>query len=371
MKVLWLGHRDSEHPRAGGAERSILEIGSRLARRGHQVTLITVAWPGASSEALLAGIRVRRFPGSVLTHLASISALRSVEPDVVVDDLAHAAPWFSPWFTSAPGTAFFHHLHGRTLRGQTSLPLRLVLTVAERLYPGLYRKWPIVTESRTAVQDLIRLGESPDRISCIPPGCDLELFHPGPKSADPRLVYFGGMRKYKRPEIVIEVLELLHKSGWPVSLTIVGTGPQLDSVRRRSQESGLIDFIDFAGRLSDAQVAQRVAEAWVNIHSSVSEGWGFSVTEAAACGTPTVSFAVPGIVDSVEDGITGLLVPEGDVKGLADACATIMKEPNIWSHRCAEKGRVRNWDVVVEEWERHLETVVREGSRFGGTEQPL
>jgi glycosyltransferase involved in cell wall biosynthesis len=59
--------------------------------------------------------------------------------------------------------------------------------------------------------------------------------------------------------------------------------------------------------------------SWVFVNPSMMEGWGITTTEASACGTPIVASDVPGLRESVQDGITGMLVPYGNVERLA-AC---------------------------------------------------
>ena len=70
MRVLWLAHRDPENPRAGGAERTIYEVGRRLAARGHEVVLVTVRWRGSRPRAILDEIDVRRYSGNMEVHIA-------------------------------------------------------------------------------------------------------------------------------------------------------------------------------------------------------------------------------------------------------------------------------------------------------------
>jgi len=92
VRVLWLAHRDPENPRSGGAERTIYEVGRRLAARGHEVVLVTAGWRGSRPRAILDGIEVRRYPGSLGVHLALPLVLVREEFDAAVCDLGHAVP---------------------------------------------------------------------------------------------------------------------------------------------------------------------------------------------------------------------------------------------------------------------------------------
>jgi glycosyltransferase involved in cell wall biosynthesis len=111
MKVLWLNHRDPLSPRAGGAERTILEVVSRLLRRGHAVTVLTGSWAGAAGRDKVKALAIRRYPGPIRPHIIFPLLLRfGRAPDVVIDDLTHVVPGCSPYFTDAPGVVFFRHL---------------------------------------------------------------------------------------------------------------------------------------------------------------------------------------------------------------------------------------------------------------------
>ena len=65
--------------------------------------------------------------------------------------------------------------------------------------------------------------------------------------------------------------------------------------------------MQFTGHVSEAEKHRLLCASWLLLHPSAVEGWGLVVTEAAARSTPAVGFAVPGLRDSVEDGVTGVL----------------------------------------------------------------
>ncbi|MDG7001787.1 MAG: glycosyltransferase family 4 protein, partial [Nitrososphaerota archaeon] len=303
MKILWMNHRCIRNPKTGGAERTIFEVGKRLVARGHEVDLLTGGWRNAPRHEDIDGIKIHRYGNRVLPHLVQPFYLKyHKDADIVVDDMAHAVPWFSPWFSSKPGVVFFRHLHARTLKGQVSPYMALMLTFLERHYPVIYRSWPFVTESNTSERDLSALGIEQSRITRIPPGVDSDLFKLGTKTDQPSIVYFGGMRPYKRPEHALVAVKLLLDRGRNVHLTMVGDGPSLPILKNLSSELALSKNVTFSGKVSDKELSRLVSSAWVNLHCSMSEGWGLSVVEAAASGTPTVAYRVPGVSETVVDG---------------------------------------------------------------------
>ena len=360
MKILWMNHRDIRHPRAGGAERTIYEIGKRLVFYGHEVDVLSGGWHGVLRHEIIDGIRFHRYGSKVMPHLAHPFFLKyHSKADVIVDDLAHAAPWFSPWFSDKPGVVFFRHLHARTLLGQTTLLIAKTLTSIEKLYPLIYRQWPFITESMSSEQDLMRLGIPKSKIVRIPPGVDTKLFRPERKTYEPSIVYFGGMRPYKRPEHALIAFKLLLSSGISARLVMVGDGPSLQSLKSLSHSLDLGENVTFNGHMSREKLAGLVAGSWVNVHCSLSEGWGLSVIEAAASGTPTVAYRVPGLSETVVERETGLLVEDGNVTALSSAIRDVIGNKQDSVDRCRIHAEQYSWDNAAMLWEQNLMNRIR------------
>ena len=358
MKILWLNHRDMMHPLSGGAERTIYEVGRRLAARGHDLHLLSGGWKGSKRHETMDGIHIHRYGNRVLPLLVNPVFLRyHKDANVIIDDMAHAAPWFSPWLSKSPGIVFFRHLHARTLNGQTNARLATALSFIERRYPFIYTSWPFVTESLSSEEDLNSLGINSSRIFKIPPGVDTNLFKPIQKSEKPSLVYFGGMKPYKRPEHALAVLRILLSKGHDISLTMVGEGTSTYTLKSLSHDLGLESKVSFVGKVTDQELSRVVSSAWVNIHCSRSEGWGLSITEAAASGTPTVAYKVPGVRENVVQGQTGILVKDGDISGMADAIEVVLQTRMTWLQACVSYANRFSWETTTEAWERILKIV--------------
>ncbi len=363
VRILWLAHRDPESPRAGGAERTIHEVGRRLASRGHEVVLVTAGWRGSRPRTVLDGIEVRRYPGNLGAHLALPSVLMREEFDAAVCDLGHAMPWPSaPLLMRERCAVFFRHLHARTLWGQVNPVLAAALSTAERAYPMIYRDEAFVTESKSSRDDLIRLGVDPRKITLIPPGVDHDLFRPGPKTPFPSIVYFGGMRRYKRPRDALLAFALVRREIPDARLYVVGEGPELPGLRELTKRLGIEEGVEFTGRLGYGELAELVSSAWLNIHTSAAEGWGYSITEAAAAGTPTVAYDVPGVSDAVEEGRNGIRVRDGDARTLAEAALRILRDPDGWWRSSPEVAAKYSWDRTAYMWEGILRRIPEHAS---------
>lgn len=351
MDILWLAHRDPLNPRAGGAERTIYEVCKRLAENNHSITLLTGGWRGCKHNENLSGFKIFRYGKSIGPHLALPVFLLKHRYDMVINDLGHAIPWLSSSILAKNNIVFFRHLHSRSLPGQVNPLLAKVITSIEKCYFILYWNAIFVTESSTSKSDLLDLGINHRNIIMISPGVDQAIFHPSKKTDYPSLVYFGGMRRYKRPEESIYLLKNIIWKFKCMRLFIIGTGPEFVKLKQLTENLNLRESIKFMGRLSTEDLSEIVAKAWLNIHASVTEGWGLSILEAAASGTPTVAYAVPGVVDAIEEGINGITVKNGEREALAEAACSILNDPEKWWKSSVEVAKKYSWDKTVESWE--------------------
>ena len=357
MRILWLAHRDPLNPRAGGAERTIYEVCIRLIEKGHKIVLLTGGWIGSMPAENLGGIEIHRFGKNFSPHLVLPVFLLKYHYDLVVNDLGHAVPWISSNILNKHNIVFFRHLHARSLPGQVYPIMAKLITALERCYFILYHGKVFVTESTTSKNDLLKLGIKEDKIIMNPPGVNFNIFHPDGKTQNPTLVYFGGMRKYKRPEESLFLLKNFQGRMKPVELVIIGSGPEEPNLRKLALELNLRDYVIFKGRVSETELSNIVASSWLNVHTSVTEGWGYSILEASAAGTPTVAYDVPGVRDAVEDGLNGIKVKDGDRKALEEAAFTILTKPEKWWSSSVKVAEKYSWDKTSELWIKLLQEV--------------
>jgi glycosyltransferase involved in cell wall biosynthesis len=363
--LCWIAHRDPTNPSAGGAERSILEICRELTARGWNVGLIAGGYELSEPESWLGGIRVLRSKSQLSLHLDLPALLRKLgRSDAIVEDLGHVVPFAAGLQTRTPGVVFFRHLHRRTLPGQVGVSSRLILSLAEAAYPVLLRRWPIVAPSKSAIEDLVRLGFDRARIELIEYGVDSSTFRPSALTAEPSLVYCSGLRPYKRPRHSLLVLKILRDWGINATLSVVGRGPELRAMTELTHVLGLTNCVEFTGWIPDTELARVLAKSWVHIQCSLAEGWGLTAWEAASSGVPTIAYRVPGLTDSVVQGVSGLLVPSGDVSALAAAGASIIHSRSGWTQRCREVTAGHTWGEAASKWDALLRRVV--SRNYGG-----
>ncbi|MDA8054950.1 MAG: glycosyltransferase family 4 protein [Thermoplasmatales archaeon] len=352
MKVVWFAHRDIFNPLAGGAERTINEVGKRLTSMGHEFHVITSMWKEASSYDVIDGVQVHRFYGNILSHIMHSHILKKfISSDIVVDDLGHVVPWNSERGSDKPGVVLFRHLHARTLKGQVNTVPRYFLQEIEKTYKYVYPHWDFITESKGPAEDLINLGIGEQRIKIIRPGVDHDKFKPSTRDKEMQLIYFAGMRDYKRPDYALKTFKILAAKNRELKLVMVGDGPSIPKLKVLATNLGVSDRVIFKGRLDDDSLINLIQTSLVNIHCSVEEGWCYSPLEAAACGVPTAAFYNMGLSDEILDNQSGKFAADGNIIGLSVAIQEILDNLDSYSRNAYQFSKRFSWDESAKLWE--------------------
>ncbi|MDT8369314.1 MAG: glycosyltransferase family 4 protein [Longimicrobiales bacterium] len=358
MRILVVNWQDRENPQAGGAETHLHETFGRLAARGHEVVVLCSGFDDAPRVTELDGIEVHRTGGRYTFALHARRAferdLRARDFDVIVEDL-NKVPLFTPRWRAAPVVPLVHHLFGWTAFREASVPVAAATVLLERPIPRVFRGLPTVAVSESTRDDLVRRGLRRDDIEVIPNGIDLERYTPGgEKSATPTLLYIGRLKRYKGIDLVLRAVRRLVDDGVDLRLRIAGRGDDLGRLRALTRRLDLGNHVEFPGFVTEETKLELLRTSWVHVLTSPKEGWGISNIEAAACGTPSVVSDAPGLRESVRDGVTGFLVPHGDIGALARRLATLIEDAPLrlalgeasiaWASRFS-------WEVSTERWE--------------------
>jgi glycosyltransferase involved in cell wall biosynthesis len=353
VKIVAFNWRDPRHPEAGGAELHLREILKRSVRDGDEVTWLAEAFPGAAAEDVVDGIRIVRAGTWYNAHLALGSLYRArfrkERVDLVVEDI-NKVPFFTPSFAGVPVVAVVPHLFGATVFREAPLPVGAVVWAHEALLPLVYRRTPFLAISESTREDLVRRGIARDRVSVVRCGLDQESYAvtTPPAARLPVVSFLGRLRKYKGAQHVVRALPSILAAVPDARLDVIGDGPYRPALERLAARLGVTARVRFRGALPhDAKVAA-LNEAQVATCPSPKEGWGLTVIEANACGSPVVASRSPGLVESVRDGETGILVPHGDIPALAAAVTRLLRDRDA-RLRMAEAGR--RWAATFD-WER-------------------
>jgi glycosyltransferase involved in cell wall biosynthesis len=319
-RVHLLAWRDLEDVEAGGSEVHAHEVARRWAAAGLDVTMRTSWAQGRAPIVRRDGYRVVRkagrylvFPRAILSEIAE----RHGPWDAMVE-IWNGVPFFSPvWRRGRPSVVWLHHVHAEMWRmvfADNEKLARAGELLESRIAPPFYRRSPIVTLSESSKTELVHdLGFRPERVSVVPPGIDAR-FAPdgGDRSPHPLLVAVGRLVPVKRYDQLIRTVARVMDTHPGLELVIVGEGYERPLLEELIAELALGDAVRLAGHLGDDDVLDLYRRAWAVVSASAREGWGMTITEAAACGTPAVVSRIAGHVDAVVDGVSGLLYDTED-----------------------------------------------------------
>jgi glycosyltransferase involved in cell wall biosynthesis len=150
------------------------------------------------------------------------------------------------------------------------------------------------------------------RSTIVHPPVDTAFYRPDPAVApEPFLLAVSALAPYKRIDLAIRAAAAAR-----LPLTIVGRGPE--EARLRDVAASVGSDVRFAGWLSDDEIRDLYRRCLAVVMPGV-EDFGMVPVEAQACGRPVVALGEGGALDSILDGVTGVLVPEALVDAFADA----------------------------------------------------
>jgi glycosyltransferase involved in cell wall biosynthesis len=360
-RVHVLAWRDLDDPDAGGSEVHADHFMRRWAAAGLDVTHRTSAAIGMPAESMRNGYRVIRrgsrysvFPRAVVSELAR----RMGRYDALVE-IWNGVPWMSPLWCRKPKVMFLHHVHGPMWDQLLPSPLAGLGRLMEvRLAPPFYRRGLTLTPSEATRGELLELAFQADRVIAIPNGVEDEFTPGGTRAAQPTVVCVGRLAPVKRQDEMIRACVEARRRVPDLQLIIVGEGPLQPRLEALIAQHDAGEWIHLPGRLTHGQLVGLYRSAWVVASASLAEGWGLTLTEAAACGTPAVATDIRGHRSSVVDGSTGVLAP---LESLGDALADVLTDDALRTRLGAQalaRAGTLTWDRVATDMLRALHSRV-------------
>jgi len=349
LKLLIVNHRDPFHPKAGGAERDLLETFSRLVKKGVDVYWLSEDVGRGPGE--VSGIHLIRRGNPLTLHFRSL--LEATKFDLVFDSVAHAVPFLSNLVNRCT-VAKIHHVHQQVLRYELPPHLAVSVAWAERL-SRFYKR--VIVPSRSTGEEAVRtLKVRPERITVIPEGIDHSSYTPGEKSDEPFILWLHRMKRYKNPLHAIEVFRLAKGRGLRGVKLVVAGGGDLESQVR--EEAKRVEGVEVLGRVGEERKRELLRRAWLFMSTSFIEGWGLSVLEANASGTPAVGYRVGSLGEIIVEGVNGYTVPYGDLNKMADLLVNLFNDQRrlraMWSSAYLESLKY-DWEKTAEMYHEYIE----------------
>ncbi len=353
---------------AGGMNVYVVELSRRLAALNVEVDVITRATssdlpptaeltPGVTVRHVTAGpfegLAKEDLPAQLCAFTSGLMRIEAARPPGWYD-LVHSHYWLSgqvAWLAAERwDVPLVHSMH--TMAKVKNLTLAVgddpepaaraigeaqVVEAADRL----------VANTDEEGRQLVGLYDAdPEQVAVVPPGVDLDLFSPGPRSAARRalgvpedaylLLFVGRIQPLKAPDVLLRaaarLVELDPSLRDRLVVAVVG-GPsgsglaRPESLQSLAAELGLTDVVRLVPPVPQELLPQWYRAADVTVVPSYSESFGLVAIESQACGTPVVAASVGGLRTAVADGFSGVLVDGHDPREYAGVLADLALDP--------------------------------------------
>ena len=310
----------------GGTERQMSELVRRLDPHQFQVHVACFhksgAWlprvEAAAAEVAEFGFRSFKSPANVATLRDFAAWLRARGIAVV-----QTCDFYANVFGLA--AAALAHVPVRIgARREIAPPdkTRARLTAQRLAYHAAHR---IVANSAAAAQRLREEGVAQNKIVVIPNGIDMRLFSPPTWRRARRVVAtVANLREEKGHDVLLRAAALVRQQIPDARFRIIGDGPLRESLRVLASRLRLDDCVEFLGHRED--VPALLADCDLYAFPSHTEAFPNGLIEGMAAGLPVVASGVGGMLELVEHGQNGLLVPPGDEQALAGALLDVMRD---------------------------------------------
>lgn len=314
-RILIFNWMDIKNPNAGGQEKYCFEIGKRLARDGFEVYWITSKFPQSPSHEIIEKIHIIRSGNLFSVFLTAIFNYLKYRKRSNIIISMNSIPFLLPFSKKRRIIILHHRICLRVMMEKVGLLGYISFVLQEHLNPLIFRNDCILTNSISSKSDFKAIGYK--NIEIVKSGVDL----PAKVKLVKRNLCIspGPIKPWKHHDLVIKAFSAM-PSNW--ELLIFGAFEsnylkiKLQSICVNLNVENRVRFV---GRIHDDELKLLYEQASICILGTEKEGWGLVAMEAQSYGCPIVGFDVPGIRDSVLNGVTGLLVKFGDEVAMANA----------------------------------------------------
>ena len=335
MNILVLSWRDHKHPQAGGAEQVMHEHMKGWVGAGHKVTLFSSRVKGLSNKETFDGIEIVRKGDQYfgVKIAAFFFWLRNKENYDFVVDQFHGLPFFTPLYVNKPKLAVLQEVAGKVwFLNEFPFPFNWIVGLIGYLFEPIiflfYRNTHFMVGSESAKADLENVGIPGKNITIIPHGVVIKKLKRLPvKGKIKTVVFLGALTKDKGIEDALKTFSYLAKLG-NYNFWVIGKGGKgyEKYLLNLTEELGIKSKVIFWGFVSEVKKFELLAKAHLLINPSVREGWGLVNIEANAMRTPVVAYKSAGLIDSVKDGVSGLIIRKNTPQELTKTVINILTD---------------------------------------------
>lgn len=315
----------------GGTEIATYFMAMHLARRGHDVHVITLLDEGMPYESCEKGFFIHRIPlkkirifGAFFYWYAVLRTIRKIDPDIVhVQSLFSGMPaLFSKKLLKIPYAVWGQGSDVYLPKGFIKWTSRMVMKNADSAIA-------LTRDMKRAMQDIC------DRdIVIVPNGINLADLSGEPRRKDEadhgkRILFVGRLSPVKGVQYLITAMKQVHDTIPDARLNIIGDGREREMLEALSVQLGIQEYVEFSGKVPHEKVLSLMQQADVFVLPSLSEGFPMVIIEALACGLPVVASRVGGMPEIITDDTNGYLVEAKDDTAVANKIIVLLQDEKL------------------------------------------
>lgn len=337
----------------GGGEYIFYQWAKELAKKGHEIFVITQNLNGSKSYENHEGIHIHRvgstlnlkgtLPIGIVPNLTFLveSFVKGIEITKKKNkiDIIHSntyVPVFSAQacagLTKIPHIATVHDVYHTSKKDfwktwSNQAGVSKSMGFLGPMMEKLITKMPVTifhTVSEKSKQDLESTGVS--KIIVIPNGVNVDNYQNNTNTRKNQAIFVGRLIFYKNIEVIINAFVKVIAKIPDAKLIIVGNGPQRSHLENLSKSLGLNNNISFTGSVSDTDKVKLISESQVLLNPSLVEGFGIVVLEGFACNKPVIVSDSKPLSDLVDDSIDGYIVSATDANSWAGKIIEIFSD---------------------------------------------
>ncbi|XDD51975.1 glycosyltransferase [Leptospira sp. WS92.C1] len=385
MRILYFS--DTFLPKVDGVAISMKNFADLLSKRGHTFMICCPRYGEGDSDAATDSIRVERFRSGYLPSYPDIKVvlpspskikrlIKEFEPDLVH---IHTPGLLGLYGINAtekygiPTIGTYHTLMSeqdmylsfyrllkldklflRASKSDKKLKIKDLSKIEKtdkfnirkkiilKISNNIYERCDLIISPSHLIEKQLREFGLKTKIAVISNGLDLTSFKGIPKklSTSPKLLHVGRISYEKNCDVILNSFKLIHDSIPDSTLTIIGDGPALPSLKIQAQNLGIENAVTFTGFIKREQLPQEYPKYDLFLTASTMETQGLVILESVACGLPAVgvdSFAIP---ELIHDGKNGYIAKPFDVKAIAEKSIEILKDSALYEKFSEESIRI-------------------------------
>lgn len=341
ITILFLSWRDIKTPKSGGAEVFTHEMLKGLDFNRYRIIHFSPMFEGAKEIEDIDNVKYLRCGNilSVIGFAREFYKKYAENIDFVVDQCNTHRFFTSFWVKKQKRIFFIHQLTREIWFKNSKFPVSLIGYLAESAFLRLNKKDYTITVSNSTKDDLLKVGFNAKKIFILPEGIEFEPWKKEqflPKVEAPVFGYIGRFVSYKGIDAAVKAYSSIKKKYPNSKLWIIGRANReyMDKVlkpilKEKDLSYGIegenVDVV-FYGFVSQEEKLELMSQMKALVFPSQREGWGLTITEGAAVGTPSIVYNSKGLVDAVDFGRAGYLCKENTINSLVELMERVIEQ---------------------------------------------